>query len=106
PLNPGQFDYRKYLAARNIHHQHYLYPEQFQVLGQQISNPVKAFSITLRRNLDQVFKKYISTHREYSIATALVLGVKDELDNELKAAYSNTGTMHILAVSGLHVGLV
>ncbi|MBK0402181.1 ComEC/Rec2 family competence protein [Adhaeribacter sp. BT258] len=106
PLNPGQFDYRQYLATRNIHHQQYLYAGQFEVVGQQVSNPVMALSIQLRRNLDLVFKQFVPSHREYGIASALVLGVKDELENDIKATYSNTGTMHVLAVSGLHVGLV
>ncbi|MFC5269577.1 ComEC/Rec2 family competence protein [Adhaeribacter terreus] len=106
PLNPGQFDYRKYLAIRNIHHQQYLYAGQFEVLGQEVSNPVMALSIQLRRNLDLIFRKFVPSHREYGIASALVLGVKDELENDIKATYSNTGTMHVLAVSGLHVGLV
>ena len=106
PLNPGQFDYRKYLAARNIHHQQYLYAGQFEVIGQEIQSPVLALSIHLRHNLDRVFKKFVPAQREYAIASALVLGVKDALDNDIKAAYTNTGTMHVLAVSGLHVGLV
>lgn len=106
PLNPGQFDYRKYLAAHNIHHQQYLYPGQFRKIGENIRNPALALSIKLRHNLDKVFRKLVPSHREYGIASALVLGIKDELDNDIKATYSNTGTMHVLAVSGLHVGLV
>jgi competence protein ComEC len=106
PLNPGQFDYRKYLATHNIYHQQYLYPGQFTVIGQYIQNPAMALSIRLRQNLDKIFRQLVPTHREYGIASALVLGIKDELDNEIKATYSNTGTMHVLAVSGLHVGLV
>lgn len=106
PLNPGQFNYRTYLASQQIYHQHYLYPNLFTVTGEEVSNPFMALSMQLRANLDQLLKSKVPGKREYGIATALVLGIKDQLDNEIKATYANTGTMPVLAVSGLHVGLV
>ncbi|GAB3830550.1 ComEC/Rec2 family competence protein [Pontibacter rugosus] len=106
PLNPNQFDYRKYLANKGIHFRHYLPSFQFHKLGSEPANPVLYYSIQLRRNLDEVLRERIGEKREYAIASALILGVKDELDNSIRQAYADTGTMHVLAVSGLHVGLI
>lgn len=106
PANPNQFDYRAFLANKQIHHRHFLQPHQFQRIGSDPPNPVLHFSIYLRRQLDGLLKESIAEHREYGISSALILGVKDELDNSIRDAYAQTGTMHVLAVSGLHVGLI
>lgn len=106
PANPHQFDYRRYLANKQVYHRHFLQLHQYQLLGSDPPNPVLNFSIHLRRKLDALLKESIEERREYGISSALMLGVKDELDNEILQVYNNTGTTHVLAVSGLHVGLI
>ncbi|QCR21147.1 ComEC/Rec2 family competence protein [Pontibacter sp. SGAir0037] len=106
PANPHQFDYRAFLENKNIIHRHALQRHQFLKLGADPANPVLYYSILLRRKLDAVLRERVGLAREYGISSALVLGVKDELDNAVRSAYTNTGTMHVLAVSGLHVGLL
>jgi competence protein ComEC len=46
------------------------------------------------------------TGREYAVAGALLLGFRGGLDQDLKNSYAASGAMHILAVSGLHVGIL
>lgn len=106
PLNPNQFDYRAYLANKNIYHRHYLQSFQFQKIASEPPNLVLYHSIRLRRYLDALLRARIGERREYGISSALILGVKDDLDNSIRQAYADTGTMHVLAVSGLHVGLI
>ncbi|WP_276497461.1 ComEC/Rec2 family competence protein [Pontibacter litorisediminis] len=106
PLNPNQFDYKVYLANKHIHHRHYLQPQQYQKIASNPPNSILYYSIMLRRQLDEVLRERVGERREYAIASALILGVKDELDNSIRQAYADTGTMHVLAVSGLHVGLI
>lgn len=106
PANPFQFDYRRYLAWRNIHHQHYVTSGRVVRLNGEPAFSLVAGSVVARRQMDRVLREKMTSHREYSIASALLLGVKDELDNDIRAAYANTGTMHVLAVSGLHVGII
>ncbi|MCP2043807.1 ComEC/Rec2 family competence protein [Pontibacter sp. HSC-36F09] len=106
PANPNQFDYRQYLANKQVYHRHFLQPQQYQFIGSDPPNPVLHYSIQLRRKLDVLLKESIEERREYGISSALLLGVKDELDNEILQVYNNTGTTHVLAVSGLHVGLI
>ncbi|ALW86510.1 hypothetical protein AUC43_16315 [Hymenobacter sedentarius] len=106
PLNPGEFDYRRYLEYRQVYHQQYIHPDQYQVLRLQPPSVLVAISMRAAAQLDGVFRHYIKARREYAIASALVLGIKDDVDLATKQAYTNTGTTHIMAVSGLQVGLL
>ncbi|MDO7849261.1 ComEC/Rec2 family competence protein [Hymenobacter sp. M29] len=106
PLNPGEFDYRQYLAYRQVYHQQYIHPDQYKVLRSDPPNILVALSMNFAEQLDGVFRQYIKAKREYAIASALVLGIKDDVDADTKQAYSSTGTSHIMAVSGLQVGLL
>jgi competence protein ComEC len=106
PGNPEEFDYRKYLAFQNIHHQQFISAEDFCLTGNDPPYSLIEYSRRFRRACDQVFKTYIPTANEYKIASALVLGIRNQLENSIKDAYANTGTMHILAVSGLHVAII
>lgn len=106
PLNPAQFNYKAYLAHKNILHRHYLQSHQYRILASEPPNQLLYLSIQVRRHLDALLRQYMPERREYAIASALILGVKDDLDNSIRQAYADTGTMHVLAVSGLHVGLI
>jgi competence protein ComEC len=65
-----------------------------------------AYAFTCRSWAENELRKYVTGAREQSVIIALVLGVTDGLDNELLNAYAATGAMHVLAVSGLHVGII
>ena len=105
PLNPGEFDYKKYLTFQNIYHQQFLGSRQFQLLPEQGGNFFISKAYYLRHYCDHVLKASI-TGKAYPIASALVLGIRNSLDDELKTAYSSTGTIHVLAVSGLHIVII
>ncbi|MDX5443818.1 MAG: ComEC family competence protein, partial [Hymenobacteraceae bacterium] len=106
PANPGAFDFKKFQENRQVYHQHYVQPGQVLVTGHAPGNVLLAVTTTVRNKLDGVFQSFFENPDEKGIAAALVLGVKDYLPQELRQAYANTGTMHVLAVSGLHVGLL
>src|SRR6185437_9902378 len=105
PLNPSEFNYKKYLAFQNIYHQQFLSPSQFQKFSSEGGNTFMSLAFRLRHYCDNVLKRNIAG-KAYPIASALVLGIRNSLDDELKAAYSSTGTIHVLAVSGLHIVIV
>ncbi|WP_210490316.1 ComEC/Rec2 family competence protein [Rufibacter aurantiacus] len=106
PANPFQFDYRRYLALKHIQWQAYLPQSTWLAIGYAPPSYVIALSLKIRKQLENAFREHIHAGREETIAHALVLGVQDELDAALRNAYARTGTMHVLAVSGLHVGLL
>jgi competence protein ComEC len=106
PYNPGEFDYQRYLSYRKIYHQHFLRASSAHFISNEPQWPMLALSFRFRSWAQGVLKKYISGDQELAVASALILGIKDGLDNELVNAYSSSGAMHVLAVSGLHVGII
>lgn len=105
PANPGEFNYQQYLAHQQIYLQHFLYQPD-DVLKTGFEQSFHRYAWAFRQKCREILEESIPGKQELVIAQALVLGVKDELDNELKQTYAATGAMHILAVSGLHVGIV
>ena len=106
PLNPGEFDYKHYLSFKGIYHQQYLRPWQRQVLDYAPSSPVIETATRVNRWADSVFTARIGSRAEFAIVNAMLLGVRDDLDPELYRAYAAAGAVHILSVSGLHVGIL
>lgn len=106
PKNPKSFDYQAYLKFQNIHFQTFIKKEQWAVLAQNQGNPILQLAFKLRLKFLKTLKKHLPSTPEFAVASALILGYKDDLPDELKNAYAGTGAMHVLAVSGLHVGLV
>lgn len=106
PQNPGEFDLEKYLRYRQIYFQSMLAPGQVQCIGSSPSSSFMLGAITARLWAEGIIERHIPGTRERAIASAFVLGVTDGLDEELMNAYSATGAMHVLSVSGLHVGIV
>lgn len=100
--NPGSFDYWTYVKRKGITAQ-----VEARKLVQLTTNPysINGFFFSVRTGLSARLKKQLAK-REFSVANALILGEKKDLTSDLKAAYAKAGAMHILAVSGLHVGLI
>lgn len=106
PENPGEFDYKRFLSFRNIYHQQFIREGEVKWIENNPSSFFMSYAIQTRLWADDVFKKYVSGEEEQGIAVALILGITDDLDNGLLRAYSATGAMHVLSVSGLHVGIL
>lgn len=105
PKNPKEFDYKRYLENRSIYQQGYLASHDWELLDAQ-SQGLKVFANEARQFLLSSLKSNGIQGDQYAIASALILGSKDELDFEVKQAYATAGAMHVLAVSGLHVGII
>ena len=105
-LNPHAFNFKKYWHHQNIHYQGFVKADHWQLLKRKQGNYIIDKALNTRNRFLQILKKNLSTENEYAVASALILGDKQSLDSDLKNAYSGTGAMHVLAVSGLHVGLV
>ena len=106
PANPGEFDFRRFLTFKNIYHQQFVKSDQLRVINHIESHGVLYYSNKARAWASNTIKEFVHGEQEQAIALALVLGVTDGLDNELQNAYSASGAMHVLAVSGLHVGII
>lgn len=104
--NPGSFDYAAYCALQGIHFQSYINAEQFTVIDSGYTLPWKTFLIRSREKIVNKLKQLIPGKREQGLAEALLIGYKEDLDKELLQSYSNTGVVHVIAISGLHLGLI
>ncbi len=105
PKNPKEFDYKRYLENRSIYQQGYLASDDWRLLDSK-SKELDVFANDARQFLLSSLKSNGVEGDQYAIASALILGSKDELDFEVKQAYATAGAMHVLAVSGLHVGII
>lgn len=105
PSNPGEFDFANYLVYNNMFHQQFA-GNDFVKLGESTPSLLKAQSIRLRQFCKDRLVAHIDNAEVRSVMLAIVLGIKNELDNDLQGAFSASGAMHVLAVSGLHVGII
>jgi competence protein ComEC len=106
PQNPYEFNYKRYLAFNNIYHQSYLQDNDFIKTGKSDKNILFDFSYKAQDYFKEVLNKYVSSKTEVAVSQALLYGYDDDIDADLMKAYSNTGTLHVLAVSGMHVGII
>ena len=106
PPNPEQFDYKDYLYKKGVTHQVYLKSDAWLDIAYNDSNPIYRFSYWLRDFLLETMQKLGVQGEEYSVAAAILLGYDDSLPQELRQKYVAAGAMHILCVSGLHVGVI
>lgn len=104
--NPGGFDYKKYCQYQGLYYQCYIKPGQYNLLAGTETNINKAGIFKIRRWVNGVIQEYITGVKEAGLAEALLIGYKDDLDKNLVQAYSNTGVVHVIAISGLHLGLI
>lgn len=106
PYNPGELDYRNFLSSKNIWHQDYLELDRVKKMGDGKGNPIIAYALSLRQRMVVKFSVYIPDSDAFSVASALILGYRAEMSDRLVEAFSNTGTIHVLSVSGMHVVIV
>lgn len=106
PKNPEEFDYKNFLETNKIYAQAYLKSDSWILQDSPKSKSLKSISLNFRKELLAKIDEWKVTKEVKDISKALLLGYKNDLENELRKAYSNTGVAHILAVSGLHVGML
>ncbi|TND08873.1 MAG: competence protein ComEC [Bacteroidetes bacterium] len=106
PKNPGEFDYRHYLSMHGIYHQGYADSAAWKRAGAGSGNPVKAAALDTRQKLVRIFEAHGIAGQELAVASALILGDDDRIDPGLIRAYSASGALHVLSVSGLHVAII
>lgn len=106
PYNPGEFNFKQWLAAKNIYHQSFIKQDELVKTKQGLGNGLVKYALTLRQKLVDVYRKLIHNDEAFAVASTLILGYRADLSKETLAAYSKTGTIHALSVSGMHVGLI
>ncbi|MDR0814883.1 MAG: ComEC family competence protein [Bacteroidales bacterium] len=103
--NPYELDYAAYLSRRHISRSAFVEGGKWTLLQHYAQNPLVNVSNRIRYFLLGIYEESGLTGNEMAVASALTLGYRASMDNDLLSAYSASGAMHILSVSGLHVGV-
>lgn len=105
PLNPHQFDYKLYIAKQGIYQQLFLEKSDYKSVGFDGFSLI-GFSANFRDKIEVALSKYHFQTNELGVINALLLGQRQDISKDLITDYSKAGAIHILAVSGLHVGII
>lgn len=104
-LNPYSFNYKKYLQNQQIYHQ--IYVDNEQILKLPLTNKTAiGFAAKFREQINNSLKRFGFKNDELAVINALLLGQRQSVSSELLESYSEAGAIHILAVSGLHIGVI
>ncbi|PIA79656.1 competence protein [Gaetbulibacter sp. 4G1] len=105
PLNPYQFDYKKYLEKKYIYHQIFAKNNSLLKVSTD-THTLFGIADDIREYINLKLKPYHFKPDELAIINALLLGQRQDISEEVYTSYTNAGAIHILAVSGLHVGII
>ncbi len=105
-LNPFEFDYKRYMARKKIHRQIYLSSHNWALCELQSPVHLSIFAQQARLRFLEIYAQQKWNKHEMELISALTLGYKQGLDPDIKRIFTSAGAMHVLAVSGLHVGIL
>ncbi len=105
PSNPGQFDFQAYFRAESkLAFLHVYQADSVQVMMRTLVVE-RRFLSSLRQRLNELTWTYVD-HQEAGLASAILLGNREQLSRKRRDVFLETGTVHLLAISGLHVGIL
>ncbi len=104
--NPNAFDYKHYMELKEIKHQCFIKEKDWKKVGHDKSFSIQALAIKLRIKLLEVINNLGYKENNKALAAALLIGYDEYLNDDLRSRFSGSGAMHILCVSGLHVGII
>ena len=105
PNNPDQFDYGKYLENQQIYAQVYVDGSNIKI-SSQVDKTISYYASKLRNRIIHNLEKNNFSKSELSVVVALILGQQQDISQEVIKDYQYAGAIHVLSVSGLHVGCI
>jgi competence protein ComEC len=106
PKNPDAMDFKQYWHFQNIHYQGFIKSSDTKVLEHEKGNWLISKAKNWNNHFVEILKQYLNTEDEFAVGSALILGSKDAVREDIRDAYVATGAMHILAISGMHILLI
>ncbi len=104
-MNPGAFNFKEYAARKGIRYAFYLRENEFIKTGEDPNNFI-TFLNDSRRKILQALNHFFKEREVRGIAAALLIGYRGDLEKPLLQEYSDAGVVHVIAISGLHLGLI
>ncbi len=105
PLNPFQFNYSKFMHNIKVERQINVLPIQISAINEDKFN-IQAKAWQIRESLIDNLRELNFGKNELAVLQALILGQRREINDELYQNYAAAGAIHILAISGLHIGIL
>ena len=106
PLNPGEFDFNAHERSRRVFcRMRGLFPESVSVVERGSWWSWRLWLSRLREAGNGMLRQHIHPRRS-TLAAAILLGAREQLDPERNEGFLVTGTIHVLSISGLHVGIL
>ena len=105
-LFKGDFDYGNYLRLQHKVGIGYVQPQQWQVIGHSPVRTLRAYAASVQQRLAQRFADAGMYGQPLAFISAIIVGERDALDSHLRQSFAAAGAAHILAVSGLHTGII
>src|SRR5205809_1044993 len=108
PRNPGEFDMRSYLARRDVHRMLFVrYPEDGTLIRHGGGNPILRAAQKSRAWMQNALCQGLKDAPEVqNFLSGIVLGLRHQMPENIEEPFQQTGTLHLFAVAGLHVGIV
>jgi len=104
--NPYGFDPAGFYGRKGIESQGWVASSDWRLVPIQSSNPVKRTALGVRERLLDILKENHLNGDELAVASAILLGYTGDIGSDLRKGFAASGAMHILAVSGMHVGVI
>ncbi len=105
-LFKGDFDYGNYLRLQHKVGIGYVQPQQWQVIGHSPVRTLRAYAASVQQRLAQRLADAGLHDQPLAFISAIIVGESDALDSNLRQSFAAAGAAHILAVSGLHTGII
>ena len=104
--NPFEFDYCSYLHSQNIGYRIFLKEKQFCLVPEVHLMNIQRRALILRQKLIEILYRSGIGRNQVHLIASISFGARDDVDKETIQNFTNTGVIHVLAVSGMNVGLV
>ncbi len=104
--NPLEFDYQQYMSRQGVYCQTYIKKQEYEILQPAYQKGIKYYGAMIRSALIDIYRQTGISGQQLAVLEALTLGYKADLEPETITTFQTSGAMHILAVSGLHTGII
>ena len=105
PQNEEEFNFKKFLSYKQIYHEIFMHNLPFKLVDSN-ENPYRFIGLRIQNKLSSIISGSMTDSGAIAVCEALLIGNKKDLSKEMMYSYANTGAIHVLAVSGLHVGII